>query len=239
MNADGGKMAGIDPKFDVRKYIKDYGELNYRKDVSEKICEKYKDKLPDDLILFWREHGIGTWLNGKFQFCIPSDYSEIVDVLFSGDQDIISEKTHIIGFSAFGDLLIWNEDFQRCEVNLPYLTMRISKTDFNKFGTENFPLSTVLAGIEFHEFSYIEPSDDKYPSLFEEAIDKIGEVTLDKCYGFFPVLALGGSPSVKHIQIVDARVHFTLLAQMGNLRILRRNEQRNVEFVRNAGEITS
>lgn len=232
-------MTNINPKFDVRKYIKDYGELNYRKNVPENICENYKDKLPDDLILFWREHGIGTWLNGKFQFCIPSDYSGIVDILFSGDQDIIPEKTHIIGFSAFGDLLIWNERFQRCEVSLPYLTMRISKTDFNKFGTENFPLSTVLAGIEFHEFSYIEPSDDKYPSLFEEAIDKIGEVTFGKCYGFFPALALGGSPSVKHIQIVDARVHFTLLAQMGNLRILRRNEQRNIEFVRNAGETTS
>ncbi|WP_408831864.1 T6SS immunity protein Tdi1 domain-containing protein [Acetobacter thailandicus] len=64
-------------------------------------------------------------------------------------------------------------------------------------------------------------------------------MTLDKCYGFFPALALGGSTSVKHIQIVDARVYFTLLAQMGNLRILRRNEQRNVEFVRNAGEKTS
>ncbi|OUI89754.1 hypothetical protein HK11_03550, partial [Acetobacter sp. DmW_043] len=60
-----------------------------------------------------------------------------------------------------------------------------------------------------------------------------------KCYGFFPALALGGSPSVKHIQIVDARVHFILLAQMGNLRILRENEQDNTEFVRNAGEATS
>ncbi|NHN95358.1 GAD-like domain-containing protein [Acetobacter thailandicus] len=239
MNSKEEKMADTYPKFDIRKYIKKYGELNYRKDVPEKICEKYKGKLPNDLILFWQEYGIGTWLNGKFQFCIPSDYSGIVDILFSGDPDIIPEKTHIIGYSAFGDLLIWNERFQRCEVSLPYLTMSIPKIDFNTFGTENFPLSTVVAGIKYPEYFYIEPSDDQYPSLFEEAVDKIGEVTLDKCYGFFPALALGGSASVKHIQIVDARVHFILLAQMGNLRILRENEQDNTEFVRNAGETTS
>ena len=70
-------------------------------------------------------------------------------------------------------------------------------------------------------------------------MSEIGEVTFGKCYGFFPALTLGGSPSVKHTQIVDARVHFTRLAQMGAVRILRLNEHDNIEFVRNAGEKTS
>ncbi|MBS0980307.1 hypothetical protein JK174_05830 [Acetobacter thailandicus] len=152
MNADEEKMADIDPKFDVRKYIKDYGELSYKRDVPKSICENYKDKLPDDLILFWREHGVGTWLSGKFQFCIPSDYSEIVDILFSGDPEIIPEKTHIIGYSAFGHLVIWNEDFQTCEINLPYLTMRIPKSDFNKFGATKFHFNAIIAGSKFSDF---------------------------------------------------------------------------------------
>nr|WP_242005187.1 GAD-like domain-containing protein [Acetobacter thailandicus] len=152
VNADEEKVADIDPKFDVRKYIKDYGELSYKRDVPKSICENYKDKLPDDLILFWREHGIGTWLSGKFQFCIPSDYSEIVNILFSGDPEIIPEKTHIIGYSAFGHLVIWNEYFQTCEINLPYLTMRIPKSDFNKFGATKFHFNAIIAGSKFSEF---------------------------------------------------------------------------------------
>ena len=229
-------MADTYPKFDIRKYIKKYGELNYRKDVPEKICEQYKDKLPDDLILFWKEYGIGTWLNGKFQFCIPSDYSGIVDILFSGDPDIIPEKTHIIGYSAFGHLVIWNEDLQTCIINLPEATMGVDKWDFDEFGNDFFRISSVIAMLNL-EFSFDYPTQNKnYKSLFLESLSEIGEVTFGKCYGFFPALALGGSPSVKHIQIVDARVHFTLLAQMGAVRILRLNEHDNIEFVRNAGE---
>ncbi|OUI85728.1 hypothetical protein HK11_01840, partial [Acetobacter sp. DmW_043] len=193
MNAKEEKMADTYPKFDIRKYIKKYGELNYRKDVPENICKNYKYKIPDDLILFWREHGIGTWLNGKFQFCIPAYYSGIVDILFSGDQDIIPEKTHIVGYSAFGDLLIWNEDLQTCEVNLPESTMSIGMWDFDEFNSHCAPLEPLISRIG-SSFDY--PTQNKhYKSLFSESLAEVGEVTFGKCYGFFPALALGGSPS--------------------------------------------
>lgn len=52
-------MTEIDPKFDIRKYIKEYGELDFKEDVPERICRDYEGKLPDDLILLWRENGIG------------------------------------------------------------------------------------------------------------------------------------------------------------------------------------
>lgn len=228
-------MTEIDPKFDIRKYIKEYGELDFKEDVPERICRDYEGKLPDDLILLWRENGIGTWLSGKFQLCIPSNYAGVVDILFSGDSEIIPEKTHIVGFSAFGHLLIWSENLQTLVVDLTESIMRVYKWNFSRFKTTSFRLSSVISMLKFDRTFDYSTENKQYKSLFSEALSEIGEVTLGQCYGFFPALALGGSASVKHIQIVDARVHFTLLAQMGPVRILRLNEQDNIEFVRNAG----
>ncbi|QDH18090.1 GAD-like domain-containing protein [Swingsia samuiensis] len=228
-------MSEIDPRSDIREYIKKYGVLKNQRNVSEEICQKYKGKLPQALIQFWREYGIGTWLDGKFQFCIPSDYADIVDILFEGDPDIRPQRTHIVGFSAFGDLLIWNEDLQTCEVNLPLSTMKIYQWNYNELGSKNYYLKGPIAALSFdHRYNF--PTDNKnYTSLFKETLDVIGEITLGECYGFFPALALGGVPALKHIKKVDAKVHFNMLAQMGPLRIRRLNEQEEIEFFRYAG----
>ncbi|QDH17382.1 GAD-like domain-containing protein [Swingsia samuiensis] len=228
-------MSEIDPRSDIREFIQEYGELKNQKKVSNEICNEYEEKLPNALIQFWREYGIGTWLEGKFQFCIPSDYADIIDILFEGDPDIHPKRTHIVGFSAFGDLLIWNEDLQSCEVNLPLSTMKIPKWNYSKLGVKNYFLKAPISGLVFDRW-YNYPTDNKnYTSLFKEALDVIGEITLGECYGFFPALALGGAPALKHIKKVDAKVHFNMLAQMGPLRIRRLNEQEEIEFFRYAG----
>ena len=63
-------------------------------------------RLPPELLAFWREYGLGTWLDGKFQFCRPADYAELVEQIFADDPDLLPSATHMVGFSAFGQLLL-------------------------------------------------------------------------------------------------------------------------------------
>ena len=46
-------------------------------------------QLPPELLAFWREYGLGMWLNGKFQFCHPADYADLVEQIFAGDPDFL------------------------------------------------------------------------------------------------------------------------------------------------------
>lgn len=49
--------------------------------------------------------------------------------------------------------------------------------------------------------------------LFKRAISKLGRLEIGECYGFFPALALGGSPELENLKRVRAPEHFTIIAQ--------------------------
>ncbi|SCB58939.1 GAD-like domain-containing protein [Rhizobium aethiopicum] len=44
----------------------------------------YQDKVPEALIDFWQQNGIGTILDGYFQLCDPARYSGILKLVFAG-----------------------------------------------------------------------------------------------------------------------------------------------------------
>ena len=113
--------------------------------------------------------------------------------------------------------------------------MNVGSWDFTEFGVTDTPLAAVLSRLDSRNTYHIDADRPGYPSLFEEALDLIGPLKLGQCYGFFPALALGGSEKIENVQIVDAKVHFNLLAQMGPLRIEQMTERNQLEFIRYAG----
>ena len=178
-------------------------------------------RLPPELLAFWREYGLGKWLDGKFQFCRPTDYADLVEQIFEDDPDLPPSATHMVGFSAFGQLLLWNEQYKRVVVNLPWLTARVDAFDLREPGDPtHFSITTPLSLLG-HEGSFdVFEHDDAAEPLFARTLARLGPLDLGQCYGFVPMLAFGGSAKLDRIERLDAAVHFSLLAGAGRCRVM-------------------
>jgi hypothetical protein len=179
--------------------------------------------LPADLLAFWRRYGIGMWKHGKFQFCLPQRFAPLAQRIFAGDPQFAPNETHIVGFSAFGELLAWNEQHQSLLIDLPFYAVRVDK--FNDAGASGaYPIAIPLFLLEFEEtFDIFEDNSDAKP-LFSRARTRLGELSPGECYGFVPALPLGGPARLDHLQKMDALVHFSFLADLQRCRLLTRPE---------------
>ncbi len=178
-------------------------------------------RLPSDLLVFWQEYGLGMWLDGKFQFCRPADYAELVEQIFADDPDLQPSATHMVGFSAFGELLLWNEQHKRVLVDLVWQVARVDAFDAREPGDPtHFPITTPLSRLD-HEGSFdVFEQDDVADPLFDRALARLGPLDLGQCYGFVPMLAFGGSATLDRIERFDAAVHLSLLAGAGRCRLM-------------------
>ncbi|MDY4669113.1 MAG: DUF1851 domain-containing protein [Oliverpabstia sp.] len=49
--------------------------------------------------------------------------------------------------------------------------------------------------------------------LYQEAVQKFGELKEEECFGFVPLLALGGKENVEHLQKVNVKVQIELITK--------------------------
>lgn len=77
---------------------------NYVKysDVSIETINKYKGKLPDELLNIWNIMGYGIYENGFIQLVNPDDYDFVFKYI-----DKLLEPSIVFAITAMGDLLIW------------------------------------------------------------------------------------------------------------------------------------
>ncbi len=144
-------------------------------------------RLPSELLAFRREYGLGSWLDGKFQFCRPADYAELVEQIFADDPELLPSATHMVGFSAFGELLLWNEQHEQVLVDLPRLVARVDAFDAREPGDPtDFPITTPLYMLDFEMSFDVFEQDNAAEPLFARALARMGPLDLGQCYGFVP-----------------------------------------------------
>ena len=127
----------------------------------------------------------------------------------------------MVGFSAFGQLLLWNEQHKRVVVNLPRLTARVDAFDVRKPGDPtHFSLATPLSLVGNEGSFDVFEQDEVAEPLFARTLARLGPLDLGQCYGFVPMLALGGSAKLDRIERLDAETHFSLLADAGRCSVM-------------------
>lgn len=171
------------------------------KPTQEQIAA-YKNVLPEPILDLWNSHGWGVFMNGYLRLIDPSLFQEFTDEYI---EQIGLGYTPWAG-TVFGDLLVWssNEDSQCQFYNYRHQDFEVISS--NK-GLLNL-LNNRLCDLDFLNEVL------RVPSNFPQVRAELGVPAYDQCYGYFPLLALGGSESVDHIQIVDLQVHMDLMAQV-------------------------
>ncbi len=164
-------------------------------EVKEDLINKYKDILPVEIISLWKEKGFGVFYGGYLKVINPDDYISIVrDSYFQGDVSIPIFAT------AFGDILTWEEDKY-----VGILKYRYNDNDIISDGFKHF-YNIILDKEGASDFFTI----DKY----KKALKKYGDLKYDECFGYVPLLALGGSESTDNLKKVKIREHIILIAEL-------------------------
>ena len=176
-------------------YDKIFENFKLKCKVSNEIITKYEKVLPNEMLDVWKEYGFGTILDGYLKIINPEEYEEVLDMSYFR----ASVATPIF-VTAFGDVIALEEG--------RYL--RIIKF-------KNGTFDVIPGGFDFFwedlEGGYIKEINnalDKY----KDAVAKLGELEFDECFGYTPLLGLGGSEKTENLEKVNTKVHIELITQM-------------------------
>ena len=192
----------------TRLTFEERNQNNYVKhsDVSIETINKYKGKLPDELLNIWNIMGYGIYENGFIQLVNPDDYDFVFKYI-----DKLLEPSIVFAITAMGDLLIWEGN--KNWTIAPDEGNRVKQIDVRKCK------SRVIGGIDF-VFDILLGDDygisgknffDSKPYL--DIKDKLPTLEYGQCYGYVPALALGGRVSNKNLQVVDAKTYIDIIGQ--------------------------
>ena len=179
--------------------------------LDEGNLKAYDGRLPSVLIDHWREHGLGIWLKGYFQFCDPEKYEGVLRIVLDGDPDLEPEQSYVIGYWSMGRLLVWNEKYRRTMIDL--VDHRVECPELTGDRKDRSDARMLRSALSFIDLGVHDPGDDEGNKLFPQLLRKYGPPKFSEIYAPKLHPALGGSMSVENFRPVDAEVAMTLMAQ--------------------------
>lgn len=172
-----------------------FKEFKLEEKVSENILNKYTGKIPDQLIEVWKILGFGSVLKGYLKLINPDKFEGILQEVYTRNKDVIP-----LFATSMGDILVWERGRY-----LNLLNFRKGK------------VKVISAGFDF----FLEDLDDE--TFFEKelewdpylkALDKYGGPEFDECFGYVPLLGLGGAEKVENLHKEKLVEHIYLISQL-------------------------
>jgi len=156
--------------------------------------EKYTGTLPDELIEIWEQHGFGSVLQGYLKIINPDQFNELLQGVYVRHQDAIP-----LFATSMGDLIVWEKGRY-----LNLLNFRKGK------------VSVVASGFDFFledlsDEDFLREELDWFP--YQQVVKSYGEPAFDECYGYVPLLGLGGAEKVENMKRVKLMEHIYLIRQ--------------------------
>jgi hypothetical protein len=177
---------------------------------------RYEGTLPASLLNFWRDHGRGSYQNGRFWICDPQPFGPALAEIFAGDREFDPDLMLVVGYTALGKLLIWHQTLKQVSVYLTQSSVatvppenRIDPATGKPF-SDDFTIAAFVTGMRYYD----EP-------LVAAAIVELGRLDEGEIYGFVPALQLGGTYDTDHLQRMKVVEHAGFLAQLAPFRVMR------------------
>lgn len=171
-----------------------FNDFTRYKIADETIISKYKGILPGELIETWERYGFGIFANGFLKVINPDDHLNILESSYIRHKQAIPIFT-----TAMGDIIVWEKDKY---VNL----LHYRKGHVN----------VVSSGFEFF-FDDLKDDDFMNDELvwhpYPKAVSKYGAPNYDECFGYTPLLGLGGTEKIKNLRKVKLKEHLHIITE--------------------------
>ncbi|WP_276352562.1 T6SS immunity protein Tdi1 domain-containing protein [Cohnella caldifontis] len=149
--------------------------------VSKETIEKYKDKLGDDVIDVWNKYGYGSAFKGYLKAVNPDELQQLFLETYIMPFDDIP-----VFVTGMGDIIACNSRGSFVIVDYRHQRTKVLWTD-RKIRWNYF-----LEAYYYDKYWQWDP--------YFEAVEKHGEPDYDECFGYEPLLSLGGNESVENLQ---------------------------------------
>lgn len=176
-------------------YDKVFEKFKLNCKVSNEIINKYEGILPKEVLDVWEKYGFGTILDGYLKIVNPDEYMDVLDIAYDGQGVAIP-----IFVTGFGDILVLEEGRYIIAVKC-----------------KNGTISGIPGGFKYFwedlENEDIDEINDEF-AKYKAAVAKLGELEYDECFGYTPLLGLGGSEKTENLEKVNTKVHIELITQL-------------------------
>jgi hypothetical protein len=162
--------------------------------VSKDTINKYKDKVGEDVIEIWEKYGFGSTFRGYLKVINPDLLHKLLEETY-----IMPLNEIPIFVTGMGDIIVC--DSRGNFVILDYRHQRIKVMWTKRNIRWNYFLNN------FFQEDYW-----KWSPYFE-AVGKYGEPAYDECFGYEPLLSLGGKESVDNLKKVKYEVYISLIGE--------------------------
>ncbi|MDF2479444.1 MAG: hypothetical protein K0S24_4927 [Sphingobacterium sp.] len=161
--------------------------------VPSELIKNYENLVPKEVIKLWKNYGFGTFMQGYFKSVNPEEFKDLLKESSQRYQNAI-----VLFATGMGDLIIWSDGYVRL-LNYRYGVVK-----------------TILFSFEFFFQNIFDPefqSDDLLWLPYPEAVDRYGELSYDECFGYTPILGMGGSEKIENLKKVKLREHILLITE--------------------------
>ena len=179
-------------------FLNCYEPFKEPKRADEKVVEKYRGLIPENLINFWKNQGMGKYGYGIIEIINPEEYREVLEKWLGKKVP----NYFPIAISGFGELYYYrkiSEDVEDvCVIDPHYRSINTCAWSLKGFFEEYLCEDEVL--------DFVFRKD-----LFIEAFKNVGILETGDIYMFTPALKIGGAEKLKYLKIGNAGVHLELL----------------------------
>lgn len=174
----------------MEQYLEDF-KLNTN--VPNEIIEKYRNQVPKEMIEFWRNYGFGTFMQRYMKSVNPEEFKEI---LVESSQRY--QNSVVLFATGMGDLVIWSDGYVRL-VNYRYGAVKTIMFTFEFF----------FQNINDPEFR----DEDLSWQPYLDAIRTYSAPDYEECFGYTPLLGLGGNEKVENLSKVKLKEHILVITE--------------------------
>ncbi|MEV4412803.1 T6SS immunity protein Tdi1 domain-containing protein [Catellatospora sp. NPDC049609] len=171
--------------------------------IADETISRYAAQVPADAVQLWRSHGAGFVGDGYFRFVDPARAATMLAGVFG-----LPDSATVLFTTGLGDVI--------CHVNGLYLMVK------SRFGSID-----VVQGQSFASLVALLQDTAQREAAWEwqpypAARDRDGVPGFEQCFGYAPLLALGGSPDASHLQLGGLYEHLAVIAQLAGQPQVRR-----------------
>ena len=192
-------------------FLKKFGLAVDAQQVPMHSIDRYRGKLPDQLLKYWHTYGWCGYADGLFWTVNPEEYEPALEAWIGETAFMEQDAYHVIARSAFGKLYLWGEKTG--------FTLQISS--MSSYAVPHSPPKASLDTEAQWFFGMMGREENDFNEFFAPALNKFGRLNSDEMYGFVPALAMGGPDDFGHLQKLKAVEHLVYLAQLSELRVLK------------------
>jgi hypothetical protein len=188
--------------------------------VAIQTIEKFRGKLPDQLLAYWKQYGWSGYGEGLFWLVNPDEYEPALEA-WIGDTPLMEQDAYyVIARSAFGQMFLWGEK-SGISLDIRSLWGMIFPSDNSERVAKGQSDVLIRRFFSNRTKKSLDQKDDLDCPLFARALNSLGPLASDEIYAFEPALAVGGKADLKNLRKVKCVEHLVMLAQLGERRIMR------------------